>query len=179
MQVRLCFPEVDAVLEPFATALQNDFLGYRNHIHRVLNHCLALAGEGAELPRAVLLAAPFHDLGIWTAKTFDYLEPSVALAMAHLQRLGLEHEGPQVRAVITQHHKLRPYRGPFANTVELYRRADWVDVSLGVLRFGLPREHLRAVRAAFPDAGFHWCLATLTARQFLRTPLNPLPMLRW
>jgi hypothetical protein len=172
------FAPVDALLAPFTPALGRDFQGYRNHVQRVLNHYQAMVGGGA-LPDSVQLAAPFHDLGIWTAGTFDYLGPSVKLAQAHLAAQRLERHGPEVAALINEHHKLRRYRGPFAASVECYRRADLVDVSLGLLRFGLSRAHLCAVQAAFPDAGFHWRLATLTARQLLRTPLRPMPMLHW
>jgi len=177
--VQNTFAGVDEALGPFAPALGRDFVAYRNHIHRALNHCLALAGGETTLPAAVLLAVPFHDLGIWTDRTFDYLGPSVRLARAHLAARGLEAHAAEVEALITEHHKVRPYRGPFAASVELYRQADWVDVSLGMVRFGLSGAHLRAVRAAFPDAGFHWRLATLSARQLLRAPLKPLPMFRW
>jgi hypothetical protein len=172
------FALVDELLAPFTPALGRDFQGYRNHVQRALNHYQALSG-GAAPPDTVLLAAPFHDLGIWTSGSFDYLAPSVHLAHAHLAAQRLDRHGPEVAALIHEHHKLRRYRGPFADSVECYRRADLVDVSLGLVRFGLPLAHLRAVRAAFPDAGFHWRLATLTARQFLRAPLRPLPMLHW
>jgi hypothetical protein len=179
MPLQTAFPLVDQLLAPYAPVLGRDFIGYRHHIHRVLNHFLALRGSGAPLPLAVQLAAPFHDLGIWTDGSFDYLGPSVRLARASLTALGLEPHAGEVEALITEHHKLTRYRGPHAETVETYRRADFIDVSLGLLRFGLPRAHLSAVRRAWPDAGFHWRLATLTARQFLRTPLRPLPMVHW
>ena len=32
----------------------------------------------------IAVAAVFHDLGIWTNHTFDYIAPSVALAREHL-----------------------------------------------------------------------------------------------
>jgi hypothetical protein len=172
------FPLVDRLLAPFTPALGADFTGYRNHVQRVLNHVQALSG-GVAPPDTVLLAAPFHDLGIWTARSFDYLAPSIQLALAHLASERLEQHGPEVAALINEHHKLRRYHGPFAATVETYRRADLVDVSLGLVRFGLPRAHVRAVHKAFPDAGFHRRLASLTAQQFLRTPLRPLPMFHW
>lgn len=176
------FPLVDALLSPYAATLGPDFIGYRHHILRVLNHYLALqarAGGGDALPLAVQLAVPFHDLGIWTDGTFDYLAPSIRLALAHLADEGLDELAPEVQALIFEHHKLRPYRGPYAATVERYRQADLVDLSLGRVRFGLPRTHLRAVQAAFPNAGFHRRLAQLTARQLLRSPWRPLPMMHW
>ena len=62
--------------------------------------------------------------------------------------------------------------------MEGFRRADWIDVSLGMLSFGLSRQDRRRVFAAFPDAGFHLRLVQLSARQLLTRPWNPLPMLR-
>jgi hypothetical protein len=103
----------------------------------------------------------------------------VRLAQAHLAGLGREHLGPEVAALISEHHKLRPFTGAYAATVEAFRRADLVDLSLGLLRGGLPASFVHAVKAAFPNAGFHRRLVQLTARQFLRTPWRPLPMLRW
>jgi hypothetical protein len=178
MPLQTDFPLVDEILRPYAPLLRGDFDGYRNHVHRVLHHYQALSG-GAAVPEVVLLAAPHHDLGIWTDRSFDYLAPSVRLALADLAARGLSDLGAEVRLLISEHHKLLGYRGPYERTVELYRRADWVDVSLGLLRFGLSMNHLRAVRAAFPDAGFHARLAVLTARQCLRTPWRPLPMMHW
>lgn len=171
------FPFVDAALQPFAPALGADGPGYRNHIARALNFFIALRGGNAELPPALQAAVPFHDLAIWTHDTFDYLEPSAELARAHLQSQGLEHLWPEVQALVVEHHKLRPYRGPHAENVELYRRADLVDLSLGLVRFGLTRRTVQRVRAAFPDAGFHRRLLALTLREALRHPLRPLPML--
>ena len=173
------FPVVDALIAQHSASLGRDFDAYRNHVCRVLNFFLALGAPDEGLPEAVPIAAAFHDLGIWTDATFDYLEPSVRLASAHLVRMGREALLPEVAAIIVEHHKLRPYRGPFAASVERFRRADLVDLSLGTLRCGLAPEVVGAVRAALPNAGFHARLLQLTARQFLRTPWRPLPMMRW
>lgn len=172
-------PLADEILAAHAAALGADFAAYRNHVRRVLEFFAALAGGNAPLPPQVQVAAAFHDLGIWTAHTFDYLPPSVALAEAWLAGRGMESLAPEVAAIIVEHHKLRPYAGPWAANVETFRRADLVDLSLGALRCGLPTALVRTVRAAHPNAGFHRLLARLTARQFLRTPLRPLPMFRW
>jgi putative acetyltransferase len=58
-------------------ALGHDLPAYENHVVRVLRFVAALGGE---LSEPLVVAAAFHDLGIWTARTFDYLEPSVELA---------------------------------------------------------------------------------------------------
>ncbi|MBL8492286.1 MAG: hypothetical protein JNM82_16005 [Rhodocyclaceae bacterium] len=179
MTTRTNFPLADEILAAHAQALGADFDAYRNHVCRMLHFFVALAGGNEAPPDHVQVAAAFHDLGIWTAHTFDYLPPSVALADAWLAGRGMESLAPEVAAIVTEHHKLRPWRGPWEATVETFRRADLVDLSLGAIRFGLPAAQVRAVRTAFPNAGFHRLLARLTVRQFLRTPLRPLPMFRW
>jgi len=167
---------VESILVAYAEALGPDFSGYRNHVLRVLGCYAALGGEPSE---QLVIAAAFHDLGIWAAATFDYLAPSVALALEHLASSGLADHAAEVEAVIVNHHKLRRYRGPFERTVELFRRADLIDVSLGLIRFGVVRQEVRAVRASLGNAGFHRRLLELTMREFVRHPLRPLPMIRW
>ena len=75
-------PTVDDVLNDHATALRHDFIGYRNHVYRIVNLCVAIVGR-RELEK-IAVAAVFHDLGIWTNGTFDYIAPSIALAHEHL-----------------------------------------------------------------------------------------------
>ncbi len=176
MQLCLSYPRVDEILDEFAGDIGADFAGYRNHVYRGLNFFGALRDSAAAPPEPVLLAAAFHDIGIWTDATFDYLAPSGQRAEEWLARHGLMAHAPEVAALIHEHHKLRMYRGEFADSVETYRKADQIDVSLGVLRFGLPASFIQEVRAAFPSHGFHRLLAKLTLRQCLRTPLRPLPM---
>ena len=173
------FPLTEALIQRFAPDLGPDLTAYRNHVYRVLNFYQALANDGQEAPRAVQIAAAFHDIGIWSDHNFDYLAPSVQRAHAYLAEVDSADLRAQVQALIEQHHKIRPYTGPHANTVELFRRADWADVSLGWLRSGLPAQWVQAVRQALPNAGLHRRLVQLTARQMLKTPWQPLPMMRW
>ncbi len=174
----LSFPLVDEILGSFSADLAGDFDAYRNHVHRELNFFAALAGEPSP-STAVLVAAAFHDLGIWTHRTFDYLPPSMESASAYLAADGRQDLESEVRAIINEHHKIRPYVGPHSATVEIFRKADLVDLSLGTIRFGVPRNRVRAVREAFPNSGFHRRLCALTLRQLTRTPLRPLPMFHW
>jgi hypothetical protein len=69
-------PTIDDVLDDHATALRDDFFAYRNHVYRVVNLCAAMVGQ-SELEK-IAVAAVFHDLGIWTNGTFDYIAPSIA-----------------------------------------------------------------------------------------------------
>jgi HD superfamily phosphodiesterase len=78
------------VLENHASVLGHDFIAYRNHVYRVVNLCLAIAGRGDREEVQVTLekiavAAVFHDLGIWTNHTFDFLKhPLTPLPMVRL-----------------------------------------------------------------------------------------------
>jgi len=126
----------------------------------------------------IAVAAVFHDLGIWTDHTFDYIAPSVALARAHLSDSPHADWLPEIEAMIVDHHKITPSRPDQAPLVEPFRRADWIDVTRGLRTFGLPRSFIASVFAAWPDARFHWRLVELTADQFIKHPLNPLPMVR-
>ncbi|MFT3922248.1 MAG: hypothetical protein QM778_06915 [Myxococcales bacterium] len=169
---------LDELLNAHAHALGRDFTAYRNHAYRVLNLCAAQgAGSAAQLEK-VAIATAFHDIGIWTAGTFDYLGPSVALARGYLTPGQRADWVPEIEAMIGEHHKLRSYRGQHAGLVEPFRRADWTDVSLGLWRFGTRYGFVRELFAAFPDAGFHGRLVQLSIRQLLRHG-NPFPMLRW
>lgn len=172
-------PRLDALLERHADALGRDFLAYRNHSYRVANFHYLLDAEGAIDLDKLAVAAAYHDLGIWTAQTFDYLEPSTALATAYLAEIGKSEWTVEVAAMIGNHHKLTRCRPPLPASAETFRRADWVDVSRGRLRFGLERCAVVDVLALFPNAGFHRVLARLTLQHLLRHPLRPLPMFRW
>ena len=70
---------LDRVLETHASALGDDFNAYRNHTYRVVNLCTALSPCADASLEKVALAAAFHDLGIWTNGTFDYIAPSITL----------------------------------------------------------------------------------------------------
>ena len=170
--------EVDDVLEAHATELGKDLTAYRNHVYRVVNLAAALSGSDPERLPKMALAAAFHDLGIWTDGTFDYLRPSMRLASAHLARSGRAEWTPEIAEMILEHHKISPYRGDAHGLVEPFRRADLVDVSRGLITFGLPRRLLREIFSRWPSAGFHWRLVQLALARLRTHPWSPLPMLK-
>ncbi len=104
--IHTSIPTVSAVLGNHVSALGRDFIAYRNHVYRVLNLCLAIAGEGdpVELEK-IAVAAVFHDLGIWTNHTFDYIAPSFALAREHLSVCAHADWIPEIEAMIVDHRK--------------------------------------------------------------------------
>ena len=77
-------PLVEEVLDHHASELGYDLIAYRNHVYRVVNLYLAILGKSPFELEKIVVAAVFHDLGIWTNNTFDYIAPSVAIARKHL-----------------------------------------------------------------------------------------------
>ena len=173
------FPLLDAILSRSADALGPDLRAYRNHCCRVMHFCGAFSGNRAEDLDKIAIAAAFHDLGIWTEGTFDYLGPSQQRAGDYLDQEGKNGWRDEVSEMIGQHHKISRYRLHPEWLVEPFRKADWVDVSLGRLTFGLDASFVKDVLAAFPNAGFHRRLTILAGQRLLRHPLSPLPMMRW
>jgi hypothetical protein len=144
-----------------------------------VNLSVAIVGDTRIELEKIAIAAVFHDLGIWTNKTFDYIAPSVALAREHLAARGMADWIPEIEAMIVDHHKVTSSRLNSQPLVESFRRADWIDVTCGLRRFGLPRPFIAAVVATWPNAGFHRRLLELTIDRFLKHPLTPLPMVKW
>ena len=171
---------LEALLRSSDDVLGGDSIAYGNHAHRVFHFARALGlGDGEpDAERKLAIVCFFHDLGIWTDRTFDYIEPSVALAVEHLGERGLSAWETEVSGMIRNHHKLTPV-AEGRSSAEIFRRADWIDVSLGIRRFGVPWAFVREVQRAFPDQGFHRRLVELFFSRLRSHPFDPLPMFRW
>jgi hypothetical protein len=167
---------LDQILATWQPQLGKDFTGYRNHCYRVLNFYSALIEKSPDNLNKAAIAVAFHDLGIWSHGTMDYLPPSVELARAYLIKEGKEEWLEDVVAMIDDHHKLTPAANRLADA---FRKADWLDVTLGILKVGVDQTLVKTVQGAFPDAGFHVMLIRLSVRNTLRHPLRPLPMFKW
>lgn len=167
-------PVVESVLTHYAELVGEDLPAYRNHVYRGLTYQTRLLGLDAA-SADMALAWAVHDLGIWTAGTFDYVPPSVDLARTHATEAGAG-DVASVVDMVELHHKVRSVEDPL---VETFRRADRIEVLHGGLRGRLRRAEVREITAALPYCGFHAFLARQTARRFIRHPLNPLPMYRW
>jgi hypothetical protein len=179
MTIEERFPLLEEILDKWKNEIGSDFLGYKNHLYRMINFCFALRPCNAEERQKIIIAGCFHDLGIWTGNTFDYLPPSIALAKTYLRQNNLEQWIPEIELMIDEHHKLRKYQDERYPLVELFRKGDLVDFSLGLVKCGLPRAYIKRVKSRFPDAGFHKRLVQLELGWFSRHPLNPLPVLKW
>ena len=99
-------------------------------------------------------------------------------ASAWLTEHGLNDWQSEVALMIEYHHKQTRYKGEHDTLVEVFRRADLVDVSLGLQRFRIPVNFIREVKGAFPNHGFHFTLVKKVVPYMLTHPWKPLPMFR-
>jgi hypothetical protein len=179
MEIETNIPLVEEILDIRKLELGNDYAGYKNHAYRMIHFCLALYDCEREEREKIIIAGCFHDLGIWINNTFDYLPPSIALAKGYLTQNGLDHWFAEIELMIDMHHKLRSYRDDRYPLVEVFRKGDLVDFSLGIVKCGLPSSLIKRVKERFPNAGFHKRLVQLELEWVSKHPLNPLPVLKW
>ena len=170
-------PLIDQILDIHSDVLKQDIRKYKNHVYRVYELTQIIDPSEANQEKYAIAGA-FHDLGIWTNNTFDYLNPSVGLAKEYLKANGKEDWIDEISLMIDMHHKLSKYEGKFVNTVETFRRADSIDVMLGLLRYGVKKSDIRKIRKAYSNSCFHWFLIVQSTKNFFKHPLNPLPMFK-
>ena len=183
-QITTHIATLETLLQQWRPHFGQDYIVYRNHVYRIINHCIVYAEKNDitlshDTLEIIAIAAAFHDIGIWLDNTFDYLQPSVQRANNYLVREGKADWVEIVTSMINEHHKVTPFSSDKKNLVEMFRQADWVDVSIGTLCFQIPRANIREIRKVFPYEGFHKRLIQLTLVHSLKTPLNPLPMFKW
>lgn len=172
-------PLLEEILGEHRDAIGDQFQPYCNHVYRVLNYALIFHNcQGDDFDKLVI-AGCFHDLGIWPDDNVDYLSPSIDLAAQYLKTHDQRSWVDEISQMIDLHHRFRKVTDNDFPLVEIFRKSDWVDASLGLRRFGLDRATIRRVSQAFPNLGFHRNLVRLGFKQFLRHPLNPMPMMKW
>lgn len=169
--------KIEALMEPHKPALGKDYERYRNHVLRVFLNC-QLLDHAEDNQEKYAIAAVYHDIGIWTDHTFNYLEPSIAEAKKYLAGTGRSDWNDEIATMIYWHHKIKPYKGDFETTAETFRKADWIDVSLGLLSYGGDKKTMAMYRGQFPNKGFHFFLVKQAAKNFLKHPLNPIPVFK-
>lgn len=179
MKIHKNIPLLESILAEREEVIGAQFEPYKNHVYRVLNFCFAFHECHVDDEEKLIIAACFHDLGMWPGDVVDYLEPSITLAQGYLQRSGKAGWTDEISEMIDLHHKFRTVKNSRFPLVEVFRKGDWVDATQGVRRFTLSRADVKSVQAAFPNLGFHNNLVRLAWGQFLRHPLNPLPMMKW
>lgn len=172
-------PLLDEILKPWKETLGNEYTEYRNHANRMILCCFMLRDCNSEEKQKIIIAAAFHDIGIWIDDTLDYLPPSLPPAHEYLKAQGLEKWATEIELMITKHHKLRKHRNKNYPLVEVFRRGDLIDFSLGLVKFGLEKADIKQLKTEIPNADFHKNLAKRIAKWFIKHPLNPAPMMKW
>jgi len=170
-------PLIEDSLQKFQSVIGSDYDKYRNHVYRVFLNCLLLDNNQDNVDKYAI-AAVFHDIGIWTNHTFDYLAPSIEQAKIYLTETNRQDWIEEIKLMIDNHHKISLYRQAHAKTVETFRQADWIDVSLGILTFKADKQSIRINKQKFPTLGFHRFLIKATTKNFFKHPANPLPMFK-
>lgn len=168
---------IDSILRTWEPWLGTHYEKYRNHVCRVFHNCL-LIDNNKNNEEKYAIAAVFHDIGIWTNHTIDYLEPSMAQLERYLNKTGRAKWVRECSGMINWHHKISPYTGPFQQTIETFRKADWIDVSLGLLTYGADKQQISHNRQQYPNRGFHWFLVKKLLKNLFIHPLRPLPMFK-
>ncbi len=173
-------PLIEEILASHGDCARGDdagFRGYHGHVYRVLNLARALAPDDDDRDDKLAVAAAFHDLAAFDG--LDYLAPSIRLQDAWLAQTGREAWSEELAVVVAEHHRFTPYRGVHARLAEPFRRADLADLSQGLIRSGVSRDYLKAVRKTF-DVGtfFTRTVPRATLRNLVHHPLDPLPHTR-
>ncbi len=168
---------IEDVILKFKPVIGSDYDKYKNHVYRVFLNCLLLDAEKNNEEKYAI-AAVFHDIGIWTDHTFDYLNPSIEQAIIYLAETGNQDWTEEITLMIYWHHKMSKYQGKHDQVAENFRRADWIDLSLGLLTFGIDKKKIKENRRKLPTLRFHLFLIKETLKNFLRHPLNPLPVFK-
>jgi hypothetical protein len=164
---------IDSILDSHKDSLGKYFEQYRNHVYRVYNFAIAqVASDGDR--KILSIAAAYHDLGIWTNNTFDYLKPSIELAKCYCVINSIDNGTiNEIGTIINDHHKLTKAKSRLA---ELFRLADMTDLTFGVAGRSVDKKMNNEVRKAFPNKGFHLTLCRLFAKNLIKNPWRPLPM---
>ncbi len=179
MKIEEHIPLLENILDQWKVTMGSQYQPYKNHVYRVVNFCLILHECTQDDREKFIIAGCFHDIGIWTDNTVDYLEPSIEIAKKYLQDQGKEQWSKEIELMIDQHHKIRRYRDSQYPLVEVFRKADWVDVSMGIRAFSLSKNDIQKVLNTFPNLGFHQNLMNLAKTELLTYRRNPLPMMKW
>ncbi len=171
------YKRIEEIIIPYKEVIGKDYHRYKNHVCRVFLHCILFDNQKSNEEKYAI-AAVFHDIGIWTAHTIDYLEPSIQELKSFLIASNKEEWTDEISEMIYWHHKINRYQNGRYASVEIFRKADWIDVSLGIITFGIPSKEINWIKKSLPNSGFHWFLIKKIARNLFKHPLNPLPMFK-
>jgi hypothetical protein len=149
---------IEEVLAAWDGALGAARAAYRGHAYRTFNVARRLF------------------VGIWSDRTWDYLDPSVRRAREHLRRGGPG--STRARSSRRSRATTALRRAREGGPVEAFRRADLVDVSRGGSGSGWTAASAARWWRRSPTPASHGIRVRTALAWRVRHPLRPLPMLR-
>lgn len=168
---------IDSILISYKEDLGRYFEQYRNHVFRVYNLAIPFMSDNKDI-EIISIASAFHDLGIWTNNTFDYIKPSIDLAKQFCISNNFDaSEIIEIETIIENHHKLSKVKT--SKLAEILRQADLIDLTLGLIRKGRESKYIRVLKKTFPNKGFHLFLSWIFLKNLLKNPFKPLPMYKF
>ena len=182
---------LDNILEIYRPKIGDAYTPYRGHCQRVYAFTIYLISqppssenEATQIFEKIAIASAFHDIGLWTAYTVDYLVPSNDEAMKYLDRHLTENHPHiseyrrDISLMITRHHQFLQGSLITNSLPDLFRRADLVDFSWGWVRDRVPTSFVVKMQTTYPNAGFHLYLVRRLCEWVVQHPFNPIPMMR-
>ena len=179
MKIETNNPLIEEILLEWKERIGVDYDGYRGHIYRMYNFCLALYDCSEEEKEKIAIAACFHDIGLWSDHTLDYIPPSVVQVKKYLSEEKLDQWSEEIGLMVDFHHKVTPYKEEKYPLVEVFRKGDLVDFSLGIFKCGVPKDYIKSVKKTIPNAGFHKFLFKEAQKWFSQHPFSPPPFMKW
>lgn len=149
------------------------------HSVRMVHIARRIAREPVD-EELLLVACLLHDIGVlsWVAGDRPYVTEGRDLAAGLLEPYDWAPERvARCLDAIERHHHLRS-QWSCGHEVELVRRADLVDVSKGLVAFGVRRGWLRQLVADIPRGRFDAQVVRFAAGQLRRDPLALLKVAR-
>ena len=183
--IQTSIPLLEEIFREWQSVIGSEYQGYRNHVYRMSQFVIALLEKESERKATddekskIFIAAAFHDIGIWIENTVDYIEPSIPPAQQYLESVGKSEWKKEITLMISEHHKVTKFKQAEYPLVELFRKGDLVDFSLGIIRYGLKKDFVTTMKVLIPNENFHKNLGKRAWRWFLKHPLNPAPMMKW
>ena len=165
------------ILSSYKNELGPNFEKYHNHCCRVFVFAAILSNATEYEQKQLAIASAFHDIGIWTANTLDYLQPSIELAEKYLNQHQLAQWTESVKDIIDNHHKLTPFKNN--SLAESFRKADLIDLTFGFIKFGISSAQINENKKLYPSLGFQPYIFKEVLKNIVKHPLNPMPIMKW
>jgi hypothetical protein len=140
------------------------------HCVRQLAIAERLAGPRTVDRELLSCAAWLHDAGLWTDSAEPYVTEGALLARRTLAPWHWPQERLQRLMDACEQHHAPTSRASMGLEVELIRQSDLVDVTRGLVRFGLDRGWLAGLFAEVPRDGIYRMLARAVGGELRRRP---------